>query len=115
VLGNQTVNINEFIGDKKELQLQEKRETQNAKKRFELGISVLQLNLEALKHKLVKIGNLMPYRIKGKCIHKKTTGKKVGCTKGSVKKYLAALQANVRESSAKKLNFKTLCLTAINS
>jgi hypothetical protein len=39
----------------------------------------------------------MPYESKGKCVYKKT-GKKVGCTKGSVKKYLAALHANVKES-----------------
>ena len=41
----------------------------------------------------------MPYKVKRKCIYKKDTGKKVGCTKGSVKKYLAALHANVDESS----------------
>lgn len=40
----------------------------------------------------------MPYFTKDKCVYKKTTGKKVGCTKGSVKKYLAALHANVHES-----------------
>ena len=40
----------------------------------------------------------MPYKIKGKCIYKKDTGKKVGCTKGSVKKYMKALHANVEES-----------------
>ena len=57
----------------------------------------------------------MPYEIKGKCIFKKRTGKKVGCTKGSVKKYLAALQANVQESSQKNnnLNFKRLILNLI--
>lgn len=57
----------------------------------------------------------MPYKIKGKCIYKKRTGKKVGCTKGSVKKYLAALQANVQESSQKNnnLNFKRLILNLI--
>ena len=57
----------------------------------------------------------MPYKIKGKCIYKKRTGKKVGCTKGSVKKYLAALQANVQESSRKNnnLNFKSLILSLI--
>ena len=33
----------------------------------------------------------MPYTVKGKCIYKKDTGKKVGCTKGDVQKYLAAL------------------------
>jgi hypothetical protein len=39
----------------------------------------------------------MPYKVKGKCVYKKDTGKKVGCTKGSVKKYLAALHANVKD------------------
>lgn len=34
----------------------------------------------------------MPYETRGKCIFRKDTGKKVGCTKGDVKKYLAALQ-----------------------
>lgn len=41
----------------------------------------------------------MPYVAKGKCVYKRDTGKKVGCTKGSVKKYLAALHANVNESN----------------
>lgn len=41
----------------------------------------------------------MPYKVKGKCVYKKDTGKKVGCTDGSVKKYLAALHANVDESN----------------
>ena len=40
----------------------------------------------------------MPYTTKGKCVYKKDTNEKVGCTKGSVKKYLAALHANVNES-----------------
>lgn len=40
----------------------------------------------------------MPYMSKGKCVYKKNTGKKVGCTKGSVKNYMAALHANVEES-----------------
>lgn len=40
----------------------------------------------------------MPYIIRGKCVYKKDTGKKVGCTKGSVDKYLAALHANANES-----------------
>jgi GNAT superfamily N-acetyltransferase len=40
----------------------------------------------------------MPYTTKGKCVYKKDTGKKVGCTKGSVKDYLAALHANANES-----------------
>lgn len=33
----------------------------------------------------------MPYYPKGKCVYKKDTDKKVGCTEGPVKKYLAAL------------------------
>lgn len=40
----------------------------------------------------------MPYFIKNKCIYKKSDNSKVGCTKGSVKRYLAALYANVDES-----------------
>ena len=44
----------------------------------------------------------MPYITSGKCVYKKnpdgSKGKKVGCTKGSVKKYLAALHANANES-----------------
>ena len=39
----------------------------------------------------------MPYKIKGKCIYKKDTGKKIGCTKGSVKRYMRALHANVKD------------------
>ena len=43
---------------------------------------------------------IMPYTYKGKTVYKKEGGKlkKVGTTKGSVKKYLAALHANVKES-----------------
>ena len=40
----------------------------------------------------------MPYIVKGNCVFKKDTGAKVGCTKGSVNKYLAALHTNVDES-----------------
>lgn len=43
----------------------------------------------------------MPYKSKGKCVYKKkrdgSRGKKVGCTKGPVKDYLAALYANTNE------------------
>lgn len=46
----------------------------------------------------------MPYTTKGECIYKKDTGKKVGCTKGSVKKYMAALHTNVKEGMMKKFN-----------
>jgi len=45
----------------------------------------------------------MPYKAKGKCVYRKDTGKKVGCTKGSVKKYLGALHANVKENIFTKL------------
>ena len=45
--------------------------------------------------KILDIYTIMPYKIKGNCIYKKDTGKKVGCTKGSIKRYLAALHANV--------------------
>jgi hypothetical protein len=50
----------------------------------------------------------MPYKIdpnNKKCVIKADTGKKVGCTKGSVKKYLAALHANVNESTGGKYDF----------
>ena len=40
----------------------------------------------------------MPYEARGKCVYKKDGGAKVGCTKGDVKKYLAALHANANES-----------------
>lgn len=43
----------------------------------------------------------MPYEIKGKCIYKKDGGAKVGCTKGDVHKYMAALHANVDETENK--------------
>ena len=49
----------------------------------------------------------MPYKVKKvkgkKCVYKKDTGKKVGCTRGSVKKYLAALHANIDESNEENL------------
>lgn len=39
----------------------------------------------------------MPYSRKGKCVYKKNTGKKVGCSKNisKAKKYIKALHANV--------------------
>ena len=40
----------------------------------------------------------MPYKIKNKCVYKQDTMEKVGCTKGSIKKYLSALHANIKES-----------------
>ena len=48
----------------------------------------------------------MPYRIKGKCIYNKDTGKKLGCTKGSVKRYLAALYANVPDAKKNEIRTK---------
>ena len=41
----------------------------------------------------------MPYYPKGKCVYKKDTNKKVGCTKGPVKNYLAALHAATANES----------------
>ena len=44
----------------------------------------------------------MPYMTSGKCVYKKkpdgSRGKKVGCTEGSVKDYLAALHMHADES-----------------
>lgn len=47
----------------------------------------------------------MPYKVIGKCIYKKDSGKKVGCTNGSIKKYLAALHANTTNESNESLVF----------
>jgi hypothetical protein len=45
------------------------------------------------------------YRKEGNkyCVYNKNTGKKVGCTTGSIKKYLAALHANVHDSKTEQL------------
>lgn len=48
----------------------------------------------------------MPYTVKGKCVYKRESGEKVGCTKGSVNKYLAALHANANESTEKPSIFE---------
>jgi hypothetical protein len=48
----------------------------------------------------------MPYKVEGKCVYKKDTGKKVGCTKGDVKDYLAALHANADVNESNKLENK---------
>lgn len=45
----------------------------------------------------------MPYQVRGKCVYKKDTGKKVGCTKGSIKKYLTALQMHAEQKQSYKL------------
>ena len=51
----------------------------------------------------------MPYktkRLKNKtCVYKKDSNKRVGCTRGPIKKYMAALHANVTESMANFKNF----------
>ena len=46
----------------------------------------------------------MPYKRVGKCVYKKTTGKKVGCSDSveKAKKYLAALHTNVEDEENKK-------------
>ena len=54
----------------------------------------------------------MPYVVRGKCVYKKgkggKPGKKVGCTKGSVKKYLAALHMHADESLDRELTKEEL-------
>ena len=40
----------------------------------------------------------MPYKVKGKCVYKKDTGEKVGCTDGPIEDYLAALHIHADES-----------------
>lgn len=46
----------------------------------------------------------MPYIRKGKCVYKKTTGKKVGCSDSieKAKKYLTALRINASEEEEAK-------------
>lgn len=57
----------------------------------------------------------MPYKIKGKCIYKKDTGAKVGCTKGDVHKYMAALQMHAHESEDKSLDEIRLFIRSVLS
>ena len=56
--------------------------------------------------KIIDIYTIMPYKIVGKCIYNKDTGKKMGCTKGSVKRYLAALHANIPDSHKNEIRTK---------
>ena len=57
----------------------------------------------------------MPYKVKGKCVYKKDTGKKVGCTDGPVKDYLAALYASANESTEiTKEELKEIILNVLN-
>lgn len=56
--------------------------------------------------KKLDIYSIMPYKIVGKCIYNKDTGKKMGCTKGSVKRYLAALYANVPDAKKNEIKSK---------
>ena len=44
----------------------------------------------------------MPYKTKGKCVYKKDSGKKVGCTDGPIEDYLAALHANANEGISRE-------------
>lgn len=46
------------------------------------------------------------------CVYKKDGGTKVGCTKGSIKKYLAALHANANESITENKTPKIFSYTA---
>ncbi len=48
----------------------------------------------------------MPYKIKGKCIYNKETGKKIGCTDGDVQRYLRALYANVPDAKKNEIRTK---------
>lgn len=55
----------------------------------------------------------MPYYSKNKCVYKKDTNKKVGCTKGPVKKYLSALYAataneSIETAAGSNLHFKNI-------
>lgn len=49
----------------------------------------------------------MPYLTSKNCVYKKnldgTKGKLIGCTKGSIKKYLKALYANMKEESVTEI------------
>ena len=49
----------------------------------------------------------MPYIRKGKCVYKKDTGKKVGCSKSvdKAKRYIKALHANVEDEEQLSDNF----------
>lgn len=50
----------------------------------------------------------MPYEIRGNCVYRRDTGKKVGCTKGFVKKYLAALQINAESNDPEIIELKEI-------
>jgi hypothetical protein len=50
----------------------------------------------------------MPYEKKGKCVYKTGTNEKVGCTKGSINNYLAALQASAKDESKESPDMKTI-------
>ena len=54
----------------------------------------------------------MPYQRKGRCVYKKDTGKKVGCSKtaSKAKKYMKALHANVEDGE----DFNTLVESILN-
>ena len=56
--------------------------------------------------KNIDIYSIMPYKIKGKCIYNKETGKKLGCTDGDVQRYLRALYANVPDAKKNEIRTK---------
>ena len=56
--------------------------------------------------KIIDIYTIMPYKIKGKCIYNKETGKKIGCTDGDVQRYLRALYANVPDAKKNEIRTK---------
>jgi len=56
--------------------------------------------------KNIDIYSIMPYKIKGKCIYNKDTGKKLGCTDGDVQRYLRALYANVPDAKKNEIRTK---------
>jgi len=58
----------------------------------------------------------VPYKVKGKCVYKKDTGKKVGCTDGPIKDYLAALHIHANESiDIEKEELKEIILNVFES
>jgi hypothetical protein len=56
----------------------------------------------------------MPYIARGHCVYRKDTGKKVGCTKGSIKAYMAALHANVKDIKEGINSFNNLYNKVLN-
>ncbi len=67
-------------------------------------------------NQITKRKDEVPYKVKGKCVYKKDTGKKVGCTDGPIEDYLAALHANANESmDIEKEELKEIILNVLES